>query len=65
MTRKRGGGDIVTKMNKRYKEKESSIMEDLKINVNFSYHNKASMGMGKEKQLSTAGRSVNYQCGSS
>lgn len=56
---------MVTKMNKRYKEKENSIMEDLKRNVNFSYHNKASMGVGKEKQSSTAGRSVNYQCGGS
>lgn len=65
MTRKRGGGGIVTKMNKRYKEKENRIMEDLKRNVNFSYHNKASMGLGKEKQLSTAGRSGNYQCGGS
>lgn len=56
---------MVTKMNKRYKEKESSIMEDLKRNVNLSYHNKASMDMGKEKQSSTAGGSVNYPCGGS
>lgn len=39
-------------------------MEDWK-NVDLSYHNKGSVDVGKEKQLSTAGGSVNYQCGGS